>query len=164
MGTETKLVKTITPRDILKFKALNPNCTAQEVAAALEVPMSAVRGVLNTSAGRVLLEELGKDSLMMLADIRRKAMARVNELLNEGGIPLKEEISLLRLILSPVVGNTQPTHEQPKLVFQTSITPRGTIERVQSEDLSDMNDLDTIEGEFDDEVSADMDQPIEHDY
>lgn len=162
MGTKTP--KIITPRDILKFKTLNPTHTPKELANALEVPLPTIRAVLNSSAGRVLLEEIGKDSLLMLADIRRKALNRVNDLLNSGDMPLKEEISLLRLVLTPVMGNTQPTHEQPKLVFQTSITPRGTIERVQSEDLSEMDDLPTIEAEFNDEISAEMDKPIEYDY
>jgi hypothetical protein len=160
----TKVKKQITPRDILRFKTINPNFTIQETAAALEVPTSSVRGVMNSSAGRILMEEIGKDSLMLLADIRRKALARVNQLLNEGGMPLKEEILLLRLILTPVVNDKQTAHEKPKLIFQTTITPRGTIDRTVVEDLSEMDDLPTIEGEVSDEISDNLDAPLNQEY
>ena len=166
----SRAAKIVTPRDILRYKTLHPTHTVQEISNALEIPSSSVRGVLSSSAGRVLLEQLDKDSKMMLTDIRNKALARVSALLSAevGSIPLKEEIMLLRLILTPVVANTQPAHTPPKLIFKTTISPRGTIDRTIEEDQSEEADpedgLTTIEGEVDDEISSNLDRQLDPEY
>jgi hypothetical protein len=119
--------------EILSHKRQNPPATAREISVALGVPVSTVRTVMRSSAGKVLAEELATDSLQLLADVRRKALNRVSELLSgkPGSLTVKDEIALLRLVLKPVLNAGEQSQELPKLIFETTITPRGTIQRTE---------------------------------
>jgi hypothetical protein len=115
----------------------------REISVALGVPVSTVRTVMRSSAGKILSEELARDLIQLLEDVRRKALNRVSELLSgeAGSLPIKDEMALLRLVLKPVLNAGEQSQELPKLIFETTITPRGTIQRKELQGDSDAPEI-----------------------
>ena len=112
---------------VFSYLAANPNKSLYEIAEAIDVTYAQVYNSISTPAGKILVEELEKQTAIAVQRIRAKALAYFEKFLDT---PQKPEVELSALKFA--IGNRLSKEEEAvpdELIFETVISEIGVVEQ-----------------------------------
>lgn len=117
---------------VYSAKGEYPAATLRNIADAIKISPDDVSRILKEPAGVLLVEQLNKDHAVYISRIQNTAMTKFEEFINREDIKPETLLSALKFALAATM-NVKEEKKPDALIFETVITPAGTLEQSRKE-------------------------------